>query len=234
MGVTEVPGGPRCWRTSVAGTARAGNRRRTLVPDEARAGGPCGGTVPPHPSQVAALRGRPSGLLLAGLCAAGHRWRARAPSPDRQPWQRGPWRWPAPGSRTRLPIAAAFFFLLKKRNVIPAGPRQGWAPAPSPLHAMGPPLTWPCPPGLGTRGKEEEKPKMPQQPAALRPGAVQHVLLPGVRAGTGAQGGAQAPAGAPLQHTALRKTPQKRCFLFSTPRQTPKARCARSLERRHP
>src|SRR5262245_58107598 len=24
---------------------------------------------------------------------------------------------------------------------------------------MGPPLTWPCPPGLGTRGKEEEKHK---------------------------------------------------------------------------
>jgi hypothetical protein len=38
-----------------------------------------------------------------------------------------PWRWPAPGSRTRLPIAAAFFFLLKKRNVILAGPRQGQA-----------------------------------------------------------------------------------------------------------
>src|SRR5438445_8837571 len=107
--------------------------------------------------------------------------------------------WPAPGSRTRLPIAAAFFFLLKKRNVVPAGPRQGWARAPSPLHAMGPPLTWPCPPGLRTRGKEEEKPQMPQQPAASRPGAVPHVLLPGVRAGTGAQGGAQAPAGAPLQ-----------------------------------
>jgi hypothetical protein len=68
--------------------------------------------------------------------------------------------WPAPGSAdAALPVAAAFFFLLKKRNVIPAGPRQGWAPAPSPLHAMGPPLTWPCPPGLGTRGKEEEKHK---------------------------------------------------------------------------
>src|SRR5262245_10153757 len=86
---------------------------------------------------------------------------------------------------------------------------------------MGPPLTWPYPPGLGARGKEEEKPQMPQQPAASRPGAVQHVLLPGAMAGTGAQGGAQAPAGAPLQHTALRKKPRKRFFIFSTPRQTP-------------
>ncbi len=47
--------------------------------------------------------------------------------PDRQPWRRGTWRWPAPGSRTRLPVAAAFFFLLGKRNVILAGPRQGQA-----------------------------------------------------------------------------------------------------------
>src|SRR5439155_22174370 len=54
------------------------------------------------------------------------------------------------------------------------------------------------------------KTKMPQQPAASRPGAVQHVLLPGTMAGTGAEGGAQAPAGAPLQHTALRKTPWKK------------------------
>src|SRR5205807_7028673 len=68
------------------------------------------------------------------------------------------------------------------------------------------PLTWPCPPGLGTRGKEEEKAQMPQQPAASRPGAVPHVLLPAATAGTGGQGGAQGPAGAPLQHTALRKT----------------------------
>jgi hypothetical protein len=56
---------------------------------------------------------------------------------------------------------------------------------------------------------------MPQQPAASRPGAVQHVLLPGTTAGTGAEGGAQAPAGAPLQHTALRKTPGKKTFFFT-------------------
>jgi len=42
------PSRPRCWRTAVAGMARAGNRRRTRVPDEALAvtGGPCGGNVP--------------------------------------------------------------------------------------------------------------------------------------------------------------------------------------------
>ena len=129
--------------------------------------------------------------------------------------------WPAPGSRTRLPIAAAFFFLLKKRKVIPAGPRQGWAPAPSPLHAMGPPLTWPGSARIEEAREGGRKPQMPQQPAASRPGAVQHVLLPGARAGTGAQGGAQAPAGAPLQHTALRKKPQERFFLFSPPRHNP-------------
>jgi hypothetical protein len=33
----------------------------------------------------------------------------------------------SPGSRKRLPVAAAFFFLLRKRNVIPAGQRQGQA-----------------------------------------------------------------------------------------------------------
>jgi hypothetical protein len=34
-----------------------------------------------------------------------------------------------------------------------------------------------------------------------------HVLLPAATARSGGQGGAQAPAGVPLQHTALRKTP---------------------------
>ena len=67
---------------------------------------------------------------------------------------------------------------------------------------------------------------MPQQPAASRPGAVQHVLLPGTTAGTGAEGGAQAPAGAPLQHTALRKTPGRRP-VFSIVRPTLEARKTR-------
>ena len=40
-----------------------------------------GATVPPRPSPVAALRCRSSGLLLTGLCAAGPRWRGRAPAP---------------------------------------------------------------------------------------------------------------------------------------------------------
>src|SRR5262245_17424883 len=53
---------------------------------------------------------------------------ARAPSPDRQPWQRGP-------MAVARSLAAArgcrslrrFFFLLTTRNVIRAGPRQGQA-----------------------------------------------------------------------------------------------------------
>jgi hypothetical protein len=98
------------------------------VPDEARAGGQRGGSIPPHPSRVAALRGRTLGLLLAGLCAAGHRGPARAPSPDRQPWRRGTWPWPAPGSRVRLPVATAFVGVPPgKRNVILPEPRPGQA-----------------------------------------------------------------------------------------------------------
>jgi hypothetical protein len=46
-------------------------------------------------------------------------------------------------------------------------------------------------------------------------------------AGTGAEGGAQAPAGAPLQHTALRKTPGKKTVaVFSEFEQPRKARTA--------
>jgi hypothetical protein len=111
--------------TAVWTPARAGwrTRRASVLADAARAwaGGQRGGHGPPHPSPVAALRCRSNGLLLAGLCAAGHRGRARAPSPDRQPWQRGPWRWPAPGSRTRLPIAAALFLPPQDAQCNPGG-----------------------------------------------------------------------------------------------------------------
>jgi hypothetical protein len=58
-GQDGVSGRPRCWRTTVAGPVRAGDRRRTRVLDEALAvaGGSCGGNVPPRPSCVAALPG---------------------------------------------------------------------------------------------------------------------------------------------------------------------------------
>ena len=121
-------GGPRCWRTTVAGSWAGGELTR--VPDAvlAWAGGRVGQRAPPP---------------LAGRCApwldersfTGRAVCCRAPgagpcsSPDRQPWRRGTSSVrPAPGSRTRLPIAAAFFFLLKTRKVIPAGPRQGQGP----------------------------------------------------------------------------------------------------------
>ena len=60
-----------------------GDRRRTLLPVEARAwaGGQRGGSVPPHPSSVAALHGCTNGLLLAGLCAAGHQRRVACSFP---------------------------------------------------------------------------------------------------------------------------------------------------------
>jgi hypothetical protein len=82
-GREAVSGEPQCWRTAVVSPARVGDRRRTRIPDAAlaRAGGQRGGSVPPHPSPVAVLRGCMNGLLLAGLCAAGHRGRGRAPVP---------------------------------------------------------------------------------------------------------------------------------------------------------
>ena len=60
-----------------------GDWRPTRVPAAVRA---CacvqrGGSVPPHPSSVAALRGWTNGLLLAGLCAAGHQWRVACSFP---------------------------------------------------------------------------------------------------------------------------------------------------------
>src|SRR5262249_30926602 len=93
--------------------------------------GSVGATMPPHPWLVAALRCRSMGLLLTGLCAAVSP--AGPVLPHRQPavllgrlagvlLSRA-----SPGSHKRLPVAAAFFFLLRKRNVIPAGPRQGQA-----------------------------------------------------------------------------------------------------------
>jgi len=117
-------GGPRSQARRVPG-----DRRRTRVPDKtlAWAGGQRGGTSPPHPAQVAALRGRSNGLSLPGCVPPGTGGeRVLLPLTARR-GSGAPWRWPAPGSRTRLPVAAAFFFLLKKRNVILAGPRQGQA-----------------------------------------------------------------------------------------------------------
>ena len=108
------------------------------------------------------------------------------------------------------PLAAArgcrllrrFFFLLKTRNVILAGPRPGQASLRSVRQRT---LDMASSTRIGEAQEGGRKRKMPQQPAASRPGAVPHVLLPAATAGTGGQGGAQAPAGVPLQHTALRK-----------------------------
>ena len=43
------------------------------------------GSVPPHPSQVAALRCRSNGLLLPGCVLPGTSGGSRAPSPERPP-----------------------------------------------------------------------------------------------------------------------------------------------------
>jgi hypothetical protein len=93
-------------------------------------------TCPHAPRASLRSQGRSSSLSLAGLCTAGHRWRARAPSPHRQPWQRGPWPWPTPGSRTRLPVAAALFLPPQDAQCNPGGAtsRAGLAPLGAPAH----------------------------------------------------------------------------------------------------
>ena len=77
----------------------------------------------------------------------------------------------SPGSRLRLPVAAAFFFLLRKRKVIPAGPRQGQASLRS-VRTRTLDMT------LSARIEEAReggrKTQMPQQPAASRPGDAEH------------------------------------------------------------
>src|SRR4029078_9802020 len=103
-----------------------------------------------------------------------------------------------------------------------------------PIARNGSPLDMALSARIGDAREGGRKTQMPQQPAASRPGAVPHVLLPGVRAGTGAQGGAQAPAGAPLQHTALRKkTSEEVFFLFAPPRHNPTG-ALRAQERQNP
>jgi hypothetical protein len=163
--------------TSGAGTTRAGFAARSRLVYRAVSCAPSGGSAPPNPCQTEADC-RSIGLLPVGWVLRGHHTCASLPAKPQGSCSgdmavcaaavEGPW------TATRAPADCCDVCLRPgMRNVIPAGPRQGWAPAPSPLQAMGPPLTWPCPPGLGTRGKDANK-QMPQQPAASRPGAVQH------------------------------------------------------------
>jgi hypothetical protein len=81
------PGKPRCWRTTVAGPGPAGGQ--ALYTRAGRGAGvgwrAARGQRAPPP-----LAGRCAPWLdewsfTAGLCAAGHRGRARAPSPERPP-----------------------------------------------------------------------------------------------------------------------------------------------------
>jgi hypothetical protein len=99
------------------------DRRRTFVPDAAlaRAGAQRGGNVPPHPSQVAALRCRSNGLLLLG-CVRPGTGGGRVLLPLTASRGSGaPWRWPAPGSRRRLPVAAALFLPPQDAQCNPGG-----------------------------------------------------------------------------------------------------------------
>src|SRR6266849_4669421 len=132
----------------------------------------------------------------------------------------GPW----PRKR---PVAAAFVFFF----LLPA-PLQSWWIRPCQGCACAPSAARPAldvaPPGLKQRRKEEEKHKCRSNRPLSRPGAVPHVLLPAATARSGGQGGAQVPAGAPLQHTALRKKPQEEVFSFFTPKTQPRRRASRA------
>src|SRR6266545_6658845 len=98
-GQEGVPGGPRCRHCACRGTGGAHacrtRRGRGLAN---RVGAACPHT--PRRSLRSAV-GRMvfywPGWVLPGTGGG----RVLLP-PDRQPWRRGTWRWPAPGSRTRL------------------------------------------------------------------------------------------------------------------------------------
>ena len=161
------------------------------------------GPVLPH-KQPAVLLGRLAGVLLS-----------RA----------------SPGSRKRLPVAATFFFLLRKRKVIPAGPRQGWARAPSPLHAMGPPLTWPCPPGLQRRGKEEEKHKCRSNRPRRGQGTQSITFNPASRRTAGA-GELASPRRCPAAAHSPQKKTSEEVFYFFNPKTNPTG-ALRAQEKQH-
>src|SRR5919108_565650 len=113
--------------------------------------------------------------------------------------------WTAPGSRKTAADCCGVFLPPQKAQCNPGGATSRLGARALPIARNGSPLDMALSARIGDAREGGRKRKMPQQPAASRPGAVPHVVLPGARAGTGAQGGAQAPAGAPLQHTALRK-----------------------------
>ncbi len=159
------PGGPRCWRTSVAGPARAGGQEA-----HARAG-----------------RGAGVGWRIV--------WWQRAPTPLVRRCAprvgRAVFHWPGcvlpgtGGGRVLLPLTASrdggdhgggrplaaargcrllrrFFFLLRMRNVIPAGPRPGQASLRS-VRQRTLDMAWSA--RIGAAREGGRKRKMPQQPA---------------------------------------------------------------------
>jgi len=148
QGQHSMPGGPQCLQTQCW---------RGLA-------GSVGATVPPHPSPVAALRCRSIGLLLLGCVLPGTGGgRVLLPLTASQ----------GSGDHGRgRPLAAArgcrllrrFFFLLRRRNVILAGPRPGQASLRS-VRQRTLDMAWSA--RIGAAREGGRKRKMPQQPAAF-------------------------------------------------------------------
>src|SRR5262249_59743413 len=87
--------------------------------------------------------------------------------------------------------------------------------------------TWPCPPGLGTRGKEEEKDKCRSNRPRRGQGPYSMFYSPAPGQERALRGEHRHPQVHRCSTQPSEKNLTKRFFVFSTLRQTPQARCAR-------
>jgi len=162
------------------------------------------GHAAPHPALVATLHCRSNGLLLPGCVRPGTGGgRVLLPlTASHGSGEHG-------GGR---PLAAArgcrllrrFFFLLKTRNVILAGPRQGQASLRSVRTRT---LDMALSARIGDSAGRRKKKKNAAATGRFAARGRTACFTPRRHGKIWRSGGAQAPAGVPLQHTALRKTP---------------------------
>src|SRR5712691_9252393 len=190
-----------------------------------------GGSVPPHPSPVAALRCRSNGLLLPGCVLPG-----------------------TGGGRVLLPLTAShgsgdhgggrplaaaggcrllrrFFFLLKTRNVILAGPRPGQASRPSVRPRT---LDMASSTRIGAAQEGGRKRKMPQQPAAFAARGRTACFTPRRHGKIWRSGGSTGTRRCTAAAHSPKKNPLEEDLCFFTPEATPKATPKGVQERSRP